>query len=338
MEKKIAELKSQIQKAEVDDLPQEREVELLKRRSVKETEKAKWEALREVGPLPSLCGLPSHTPQYGEKLVLLAQAADPIISALPVFPPSPETPYRGAQATGAARASLQRALDNYKTGHINLPTPLEGSDLSRFDTRSFGESHASELSSLDSTDISQVTQPGIPLTPPAVHNVPLPAAHSDTSQSKPIDPSHLNLAPVSIPPSTTSPATSPPAPVAFRDSESHVPDAPTIAETGVPVSAGASGPGPSSGSLRDIHRATPTTAATKWESAEEEKKRLQGYSQVYTPPGGAQPVQPSSTTQAPESAEDEKKRLEREERERVLQANTAKDEKKDEDLPPYQDM
>lgn len=48
MEKKIAELKDQIRKAESDDLPQEKEIELLKRKGVRESEQLKWEAIREV--------------------------------------------------------------------------------------------------------------------------------------------------------------------------------------------------------------------------------------------------------------------------------------------------
>lgn len=47
-EKKIAELKDQIHKAETDDLPQEKEIELLKRKAIRESEQLKWEAVREV--------------------------------------------------------------------------------------------------------------------------------------------------------------------------------------------------------------------------------------------------------------------------------------------------
>ena len=91
----------------------------------------------------------------------------PIIGALPFVPPSQTSPYTGAQATGAARASLQRALDNYKTGHINLPHQPSGADLHRSDTRSFGETHASELSSI----ASGATSPGIRLLLPQVTNL-----------------------------------------------------------------------------------------------------------------------------------------------------------------------
>jgi hypothetical protein len=48
MEKRIAELKEQIKRAEAEDQPQEKEVELLKRKGLRESETAKWEALREV--------------------------------------------------------------------------------------------------------------------------------------------------------------------------------------------------------------------------------------------------------------------------------------------------
>ena len=49
MEQKLAELKRQLQKAEEDDEPLEKEVELLKRKAIKESELIKWNAIREVG-------------------------------------------------------------------------------------------------------------------------------------------------------------------------------------------------------------------------------------------------------------------------------------------------
>jgi hypothetical protein len=53
MEKRLAEFREQLHKAEVDDEPLEKEVELLKRRGIKESEALKWEALREVSTFPS---------------------------------------------------------------------------------------------------------------------------------------------------------------------------------------------------------------------------------------------------------------------------------------------
>lgn len=50
MEKKILELKDQISKAENDDLAQEKEIELLKRKAVRESETLKWDAIREASP------------------------------------------------------------------------------------------------------------------------------------------------------------------------------------------------------------------------------------------------------------------------------------------------
>ncbi len=47
-EKKIAELKDQLRKAELEDASQEREIEILKRKAVRESERLKWEAIREV--------------------------------------------------------------------------------------------------------------------------------------------------------------------------------------------------------------------------------------------------------------------------------------------------
>ncbi|TFK41096.1 Eisosome component PIL1-domain-containing protein [Crucibulum laeve] len=384
MEKKVAEIKDQLRKAELDDQGQEREVDALKRKGLRESEQQKWEAIRE----------------YGEKLVLLSQAATPIISALPSVPPTPNQPYTGAQATGAARASLQRALDNYKTGHINLPPQLAGSDLSRSDTRSFGESHASELSSINS-DLSGTTRPAVMSTPQGNTTKPLSpttASHPpssfpthdssssvsplDKSHSPPINPNTLNLSPAHIP---LAPSSSSPVPIVTPDPTKPtniVPViTPTVAETGVPVSAGADGPGPASGSLHDIKGASALSgprsgglpaseahispfgqspvnsgafgagAAPSYESAEEEKRRLQAAyshtgatsSQIAPPvtkPGNALP------TTHHESAEEEKKRLEREERERILRDGSSHLDdnhaggppRKEDDLPPYQDL
>ena len=270
--------------------------------------------------------------QYGEKLALLSQAATPIIGALPFVPPSQTSPYTGAQSTGAARASLQRALDNYKTGHINLPPQPSESDLHRSDTLSFGESHASELSSID----SGVTSPGIPSTPPP-GDKPLSDTLGVQDHPPPIDPAGLNQSLAIIP--TTSQSTPP---VSASEPAPFVSDnAPTVAETGIPVTAGAAGPGPSSGSLLNIRPDATTGTVQKYESAEEEKKRLQA---TYS-----QPEQSSSNAEAPaptsqhESAADEKKRLEREERERILRGNSATNEdasvkNHDEELPPYRDV
>ena len=150
---------------------------------------------------------------------------------------------------------------------------------------------------------------------------------------------------------------------------------PTVAETGMPVSAGEQGPGPASGSLLHIHDASSSAgpksgglpgrsssgsdagygqslaataavaAPAKFESAEEEKKRLQreDRERVLAAQG---PPATTQQTQAPafESAADEKKRLEREQREQILRGeNDAADgasgpKNHDEDLPPYQDM
>ncbi|THV04882.1 hypothetical protein K435DRAFT_826688 [Dendrothele bispora CBS 962.96] len=368
MEKKIAELKEQIKKAEADDAPQEREIELLKRKGVRESEQLKWEAIRE----------------YGEKLVLLSQAAHPVIGALPAVPPSESHPYTGTQVTGAARASLQRALDNYKTGHINLPPQSAGSDLNRSDTRSFGESHASELSSIS----SDVTHPGVPLTPsPPPHLQSQASKLSDTlasppmRSSPPINPLNLNQSPAPIPttsaPAASAPSTTSPVPI-------HAPDphkvttvlpaiTPSVAETGVPISAGASGPGPASGSLHDVKAASPTasprsgglpgnelptpsfgqvaSSGSKFESAEEEKKRLAAaYSQVHNDGPGTNPSASGTTAPRYETAEEEKQRLEREEREKLLRgeggsaagpssgSEGATKKGDDEELPPYQDI
>lgn len=55
-DKKIAELRDQLRKAELDDAGQEREIDILKRKAVRESEKFKWEAIREVGVRYLHCG------------------------------------------------------------------------------------------------------------------------------------------------------------------------------------------------------------------------------------------------------------------------------------------
>ncbi|KAF8973985.1 Eisosome component PIL1-domain-containing protein [Flammula alnicola] len=356
-ERKIADLREQLRKAESDDQQLEREVELLKRKGVRESEQLKWEAIRE----------------YGEKLVLLSQAVSPIIAVLPSVPPTPATPYGGAQTTGAIRASLQRALDNYKTGHINLPPQIAASDLSRSDTRSFGESHASELSTIHSeAPTHSATQTSPPLSSQPLSYSPVPPSSTITG-SPPINPQALNHSPAPIP--SLSPAPVPavaPAPVSTSLLTTSIPAiTPTVAETGVPLAAGPAGPGPASGSLHDIKGASNTAGprsaglpATEpqaqtygqspvapaavpvatHESAEEEKRRLAAsYSQSATVPATVPSA--STATQPPsqhDTAEEEKKRLEREERERILRSGfnppgVPPKDSKDEDLPPYQE-
>ncbi|KIO08221.1 hypothetical protein M404DRAFT_997147 [Pisolithus tinctorius Marx 270] len=315
-ERQIAELEDQLARAEKNDESQEKEILILKRKAVRDSERAKWEAIRE----------------YGEKLILLSQAANPIIEALPALPPTQNNPYTGAQQTAGARAALQRALDHYRPGLTTLPV----ADLSRSDTRSFGESHASEL---DNIPAGEPTHPGLSVTPPpgeTERKSPSPA---------PIDPNALNRSPASIP-AHPSPG---PHPVGEGSPGSSIPGGvPTVAETGVPLSAGPSGPGPASGSLKDVRSGSHGDQVRKdsvddlygspqshGETAEEEKKRLE-----------REEVERSATS-APkpqfESAEDEKKRLEREEQERVRAggggASQNQGEQKDsEDLPPYKDF
>ncbi|OAX42385.1 hypothetical protein K503DRAFT_779970 [Rhizopogon vinicolor AM-OR11-026] len=332
MERKLPELRQQLAKAEQVDQSLEKELEILKRKAVRESEAMKWDALRE----------------FGEKLILLSEASKPIIAALPPIPPSSSNPYTGAQETGAARAALQCALDNYKPGNTSLQTQSRA-NLSRSDTQSFGESHASELHSPGAT----AGHPGLPMTPPpevAFHVAGAETARN-ASHSPPIDPTTLNQSPAPIPEGHVSPIP--------RSVESLPPvtipaAAPTVAETGVPVSAGASGPGPASGSLRDIRRASDAAGPRSGglpgnlpsedlygqprstETAADEKRRLEREERERVL--NAAP----SAASGHESAEDEKKRLEREERERVLASASSGDAPGDvrhgDELPPYQDI
>jgi hypothetical protein len=246
-------------------------------------------------------------------------------------------PYTGGKSTGAIRASLQRALDNYKTGHINLPPQVNESDLSRSDTLSFGESHASELSSINSEVSSLSAANATPLS----STMPLPLG-SLPSQSSPIDVATLNHSPAPVPISAVVAVPDPVDPTQTLPAVT-----PTIAETGIPLSLGAEKPGPSSGSLLDIRgqeltpSVKPVVEDQKYESAEEEKKRLAAaYSQqvsteaALSAEGSSQIAETAAVPQS-ESAEEEKKRLEREEREKILRGdqNTAQEE----DLPAYEE-
>ncbi|KZT72730.1 hypothetical protein DAEQUDRAFT_684925 [Daedalea quercina L-15889] len=335
-EQKLVELRQQLARAEAEDQPLEVEFELLKRKAIRDSERAKWEAMRE----------------YAEKLVLLSQAADAVVQALPSVPPA-DKQYHGAEATTAVRASLQHALDNYKPGDVTLPLTTSPGDLSRSDTRSFGQTHARELAKINTDGTSSA--PSIPVTPPptAAGNAPSYATSSPVSyipsaatsgspppsslrspppaanprqssttkassppigtQSPPLNPASLNQTPAPIPSLSTAPVVAPnPADPSLR-----IPSvSPTVAETGVPKSAD---PGPASGNLRDLKQPLPSPGRANSVLTGQDTKGPYGTDAV---PSGGQSLPPAADEKPGkwESAEDEKKRLEREERERVLAA------------------
>ncbi|KAF8521472.1 Eisosome component PIL1-domain-containing protein [Gautieria morchelliformis] len=344
-EAKIRELENLLRKAEAQDEDLEKEIDLLKRKAIVDSETQKWEAIRE----------------YGEKLVILSQACKPLLEVLPSVPPTTSHPYTGTAATAATRASLQKALDNYKPGCVALPAP----DIANTETRSFGETHASELSRINSVadNHSQPSRNSPPLSPLGPRSstppsAPVPA-HAHLSGSSPVNPSDLNNLPAPIPggaqePVLASTVTEPQSVV--PPTGSVAPSTPTVAETGVPVAAGREGPGPSSGSLAGGHKrsqsrtsmppgpgygeAAPsyggtempkyglsdTGQAVQFESAEEEKQRLarEDRELLLRRRSSAQAASSVASSSAPlETAEDEKKRLDREERERVLNTETS---------------
>jgi len=311
---------------------------------------------------------------------------------LPSVPPSSSQPYTGAEQTGSVRASLQYALDHWKPGQTTLSAPADAI-LDRSNTGSFGETHAAELERIDTTE-----HPGIPggsverprrdsspaSRPPGVSfPVPAPApvavhelgtADSPPSSSQThqgsfgsplavgsthpdINPAALNNEPAQIPSRTPPVAVTLPGPV---DTEAKVPTVtPTVAETGVPVSAGPGGPGPSRGSLLDTRSSASGSSpavtnapvpeggsfsgsSKRYESAEEEKRRLEREERERVLHGDG----PSAVSSTPvyESAEDEKKRLERKQREALLHPGDEAfggqgdpDAEDGETPPPYQD-
>ncbi|OSD03616.1 hypothetical protein PYCCODRAFT_1476997 [Trametes coccinea BRFM310] len=349
MEQKLAELKRQLRKAEEDDEPVEKEVELLKRKALKESERLKWQAIRE----------------YGEKLALVAQAAAAIEPALPPIPPSAAQPYNGAQLTASVRKTLQQALDNYRVGDstLYLQQP-SAADLGRSDTRSFGVTHATELASINTAD--HRGKPSIPVTPPAISHDTPPQAPSHTANiappptSSPTFPSPVNVPKATSPPAhTASPPLNPaalnqaPAPIPIKagsptavaapdpmEPSLKVPTVtPTVAETGMPQSAGPDGPGPASGSLRDLKQPTPVSTNSVPGATVTLPVYVAGVSSPST----------TATETKYESAEEEKRRLEREERERLLAAGGSSNLRQDPDakdqpppddgeLPPYQEF
>jgi len=369
--KKAGDLRDQIWRAEQEDSHLEKEVTLLKRKGLRESEQLKWTAIQE----------------YAEKLLLLAQASAPILAELPTVPPTANTPYNGFQRTGAIRASLQQALDNHRPGQTSFKLPSAGADLGRSDTRSFGESHAAELSKITSMPSPPTPHPHFDVAQPAPVQAPTPAivpsfpvptaghaqlAHAPQAQSPPLNPATLNQAPATLPAPVISSPSSPEAATELGQAAAPAPINPTVAETGVPLAAGAAGPGPARGSIHELKNvstqspgalqsppnvqepsplvATPpfvaAAATQQHESAEDEKKRLAAlYSSTApapAPPTAGGPSDGSAPAQKNETAEEEKKRLEREERERILRGQPGgnhprKDGGPDEDLPPYQE-
>ncbi|THH30057.1 hypothetical protein EUX98_g4111 [Antrodiella citrinella] len=322
-EKRIAEIEAQITKLESESVDENAELEILKRKAIKEGERLKWEAYRE----------------YAEKLLLITQAATAILPVIPSVPPTKLEPYAGATTTTNVRAALQKALDAYTPGSDNLVLPeASPADLQRHDTRSFGQTHAKELDNIGSTDPAQPTVPLSP--PPTTTSFPPPPHHSSQSsvssvqtqtapvpigrpssgsatsppagqQTMPLNPSALNQAPAPIPVSPDdSKVTSPIVAPDPEEPKVGVTSAlPTVAETGVPQSSGPGGPGPASGSLLSI----------KSDHDAQKAGDLPGY-------GGSSAAPPPEKAPAQwekyESAEEEKKRLQREERERVLQGQS----------------
>jgi hypothetical protein len=301
----------------------------------------------------------------------LAQGADAVVAVLPSVPPSSNQPYVRGEETGSIRASLQHALDNWTPGQVTLSAPA-GADLDRSHTRSFGETHATELQQIntDGRDHSPTSSPS-PARVPVPLPVPIsiqelgsessPTSSSQTQQASfssllaesstpSINPVGLNNDPATIPSRSPAVGVTLPGPA---DTEVKVPSVtPTVAETGVPVTGGTHGPGPSSGSLLDIRSSksslshavsgTVRTQTKGYESAEEEKKRLEREERERLLRSDAPSTSTGSSAPTYESAEDEKKRLEREERERLLhdqrEGGGPNPEDEGDTPPPYQDM
>lgn len=242
---------------------------------------------------------------------MLAEASKPLLEVLPSVPPTTSNPYVGSTSTAATRATLQKALDNWKPGNTQLPIPTSADN----EARSFGETHASELSRISS--VADRRSPSPRAASPPLGNNEIPSS-DPAPPASPLNPTTLNNVPAPIP-TSHSPSPIPATTVtqslsAVSTSSMPIPSAPTIAETGVPVVAGKDGPGPSSGSLASpIHRGS-TSSQTPSQPGYGEAVPSYG---VDVPKYGLKDAQ-GPTSAVYESAEDEKRRLEREEREKVL--------------------
>jgi hypothetical protein len=367
-EKRLAELKEQLAKVKSENEPAEKQYDILLRKALKESEQVKFQALREVIQVVwaqlNIVSLLPFLSQYGEKLALVAQAAESILAVLPSIPPSSSQPYKAVEETGSIRASLQHALDHWKPGQTTLSAPADVI-LDRSNTGSFGETHSTELQQIVTPVHQGISQPAgegtvgssgsdtSPTPNPVQIPVPVPTGELGSASSPPPSSLQARSASVSSPLAASSttpgfnpavlnnepaaiPSASPPPAVKFSelsgsvDGKGKVPAVtPTVAETGVPVSGGPSGPGPSSGSLREI-RSSSTGLS-------------QAASEVAIAPGPER----SSTNQY-ESAEEEKRRLAREERERLLQGEKSSGESAEprddapaddgDTPPPYQEL
>jgi hypothetical protein len=384
---RAAELHSQLTKAEADDAPQEREVVLLKRRALIECERKKWAAFREYGAKLALLAdasealfdeLPeqeAHGSYAGAQNT--ARIRSQLQHAIDSYTPAQghTNQFKNAPQAGSgvgASADTRSFGETHKEELNSLPPtsmPAEQHGPSngpgalaeqRFgsqphagvpsDPAPVGAQQPGSESVTRSSTTATAGHTAAPINPTSLNHAPAPIPTHSPPVSSPLRDSRATDQPFHAP--TTGNTTSPSAAVAPMSIQpphdsSHI----TVAETGVPLSAGADGPGPRSGNLgRDTGAAPQTGAApganeqlpgfagaTHHESAEEEKARLARQDREHLLHSGAT----SGTGNL--SAEDEKARLERAERERVLhgqqtqgQGETGEDGKTV--PPPYADF
>ncbi|KAH8988857.1 Eisosome component PIL1-domain-containing protein [Lactarius akahatsu] len=331
-EKRIAEVKEQLAKAEKDDEPAERDHKVLLRKALKESEQEKFQALRE----------------YGEKLALLAQAADGILAVLPSAPPSPSQSYLGLETTGTIRASLQHSLDHWKPGQATLTAPA-GAKLDRSHTQSFGVTHADELQKINT--VERHITPQDPASPPLrgslegsarptpaqdLGSTTTPPTTSESAKNSPVPVPTQYLGSTTIPPTASAKGKELPINPAVGDNE-------PVSNLSTAPSATVASPGPidADSKVPSVTGESSSGAVPKrYESAEEEKQRLEREERERLLRGGG----PSSGSSAPvyENSEEEKRRLEREEREKLLHGQTSgygeSNTHEGDTPPPYQDI
>lgn len=156
--------------------------------------------------------------QYGEKLILLAEASKPLLEAFPSVPPTAQHPYTGniyLLHQGAAPEGPRHLQIRYNDS--SYPTSTDN------ESRSFGETHASELSRIASVadhrpppvrkdspsrpvpTLATLYEPGSAGANGRVDSPPVASAASGISYtsvgsaSTPVNPNPHNNAPAPIP-------------------------------------------------------------------------------------------------------------------------------------------
>ncbi|GJN90090.1 hypothetical protein Rhopal_003088-T1 [Rhodotorula paludigena] len=162
----LSKLRGELSQLEAENATFEQSFETLKRQKLHEAFSAQFRAQRELG----------------EKMALVAGYGDVLLQGMESEGVGAD--YRGKDRTAQVKVELESALKNWVPG----PTPRlqQQGGLDRSDTRSFGETHASQLSQLDSQSSLASRDAHSSQTSHLTHPPPMPTLHSqaelDTTQ------------------------------------------------------------------------------------------------------------------------------------------------------------